>query len=282
MKKYNKIEFLNRLRLYFKQKWLMKKKDELNELISICDNDRRKILIYDLLQRFNYLDQGDLSIHLNNIADYIINKSCFEIDTTQLLSITNDDAADSGQKILDMIKIPLYKSGWRNPRTVNRFGRVVYHYEKGRKQIIIIDEFIGSGKTLRDRLNRLKTNITGDFEVRVCYIAGIESVIETLRKEGVEIYCSLPIKKGISEHFNGDALNEATEEMLILESKLSETISEKVLVNFSFGYGKAEALYTMEGCLGNTPNSVFPIFWWDKDNLNNHRNTLLTRVESGF
>ena len=65
-----------------------------------------------------------------------------------------------------------------------------------------------------------------------------------------------------------------------MESKLAKIIQEKKLEDYSFGYGKAEALYSLEN--GNTPNSVFPVFWWLKDEKGNERKTILTRYEKGF
>ena len=70
--------------------------------------------------------------------------------------------------------------------------------------------------------------------------------------------------------------------MLDLELKLAQWINDKELYKYSFGYGNAEALYTMEGCSGNTPNSVFPVFWWLFDLKEKKRSTLLTRYETGF
>jgi len=70
--------------------------------------------------------------------------------------------------------------------------------------------------------------------------------------------------------------------MLNMELRLAQTINNKNLYDYTFGHGGCEALYTSELCLGNTPNSVFPIFWWKKDIKHKKRNTLLTRYEKGF
>lgn len=277
-----KEEFHQLTNLYIRQKWLISKKEELKDLIDFCDNRESKDLIFSLLERFSYLDNDTLNFLLNDLSDYIINKTGFNENTTQLLSLTYDDEADSGQKILDNIKHPIFKKGWRQIKTVNLFGKSIPNFNKGKTEIIIIDEFIGSGKTLKSRINYLEKNITGDFKLKCCFIAGIKKTIDSLIEDGIDIYCPLQLDKGISEYYEGHKLTEAENLMLDLELKLAQFINKKDLYNYSFGYGRAEALYTMEGCNGNTPNSVFPIFWWLKDKQNRERKTILTRFEIGF
>ena len=87
----------------------MDKQDELLELVDFCDKKESKDLIFSLLDRFSYLNNGSLLVLLDNICDYIINSAKFKAETTQLLAMTYDDGADSGQKVLDLIKMPLFQ-----------------------------------------------------------------------------------------------------------------------------------------------------------------------------
>ncbi len=280
--KYKKEDFHNVINLYSKQDWLIPKENELSELIDFCESKGKKELIFSLLDRFHYLKNKTLNMILNSIADYIINDTGFNIETSQILAITYDDEADSSQKILDMIKMPLYQKGWRNFKTVNHYSSSIKNYKKGRFQIIVIDEFIGSGKTIRGRLKQLKNDIQGDFEIKYCFIAGIKNTVDKLQKEGFDIFCPLLLDRGISDFYIGEGLESANSIMLELETKLAPSINGKKIEDYSFGYGKAEALYSLEGCSGNTPNSVFPIFWWIRDKNEKERKTLLTRFEPGF
>lgn len=265
-----------------RQNWLMDKQDELLELVDFCEKKESKDLIFSLLDRFNYLNNGSLLVLLDNICDYIINTAKFNAETTQLLAMTYDDGADSGQKVLDLIKMPLFQKEWKGFETVNKIGKSGKYVKKGRTQIVLIDEFIGSGKTLRGRIAYLEKNIPDDFEIITCFIAGTRDTIEKLEDEGVKVFCALQLDKGISEYYKADELNKTEDLMLDLELKLAQWINEKELYQYSFGYGNAEALYTMEGCNGNTPNSVFPVFWWLFDLKEKKRKTLLTRYETGF
>jgi len=277
-----KEEYYKKTNLYIKQNWLIKKKEKLNELINFCETKDNKDLVFSLLDRFHYLNFETLALLLDDISEDIVVNSGFSEDTSQLLSLTYDDEADSSQRILDNIKNPLFEKGWRAIKTVNQFGKSRKNYVNGKTQIIIIDEFIGSGQTLRIRLDYLKKSLPGDFDLKCYFIAGIKETIETFSEEGLDIFCPLQLEKGISGFFKEQELEFATLNMKDIESKLAEKINEKKLKDYSFGWGSAEALYTMEGCLGNTPNSVFPVFWWLKDNKDKYRNTILTRVEAGF
>lgn len=282
MSKHNKEEFNSRLKLYFKQNWISAKKNELDELIAFCETKNNKKLIYSLLERFEYLDNFKLNYIYEELSDYIVNESEFCENKTQFLSMTMNEEADSSQKILDNIKHYIFKKGWRNITTVNNFNKYIRHYQNGKTQILLIDEFIGSGRTLLGRIDRIKREITGDFQLKCIFIAGMKDVVEKLSEDGIDIFCALELEKGITGFYSGQDLIEAEKNMLELENKLAQKINTKELSNYSFGYGKAEALYSMEGSLGNTPNSVFPVFWWLEDINGNKRNTLLTRYETGF
>lgn len=277
-----KSDYNNFTKLYVKQDWLFNKVHEIEELISFCDNNESKELIFNLLDRFSYLKYSSYNHLLKEIVDFIINQSGFGQFTTQLLALTRGSEPDSSQKVLDNIKNPLFNTGWRNHKLVNNFDLGFEFYTQGYTQIILIDEFIGSGKTLTNRIKILNNVMPGAFTLKCCFIAGIKEVIDNLVNNEIDIFCPLQLDRGISGHYTGEEFTQAVLLMKNLELKLATKINKKRLSTFSFGYGRAEALYTLEGCNGNTPNSVFPIFWWPKTANGYYRNHLLTRVESGF
>lgn len=276
---YKKKDYQQFMHLYSQQSWLVKKEPNIEELISTCETGVQKGLIFSLLERFHYLKEDALNMFLNEIANYIIDCG-FDINKTQVVACTFDEEADSGQKVLDMLKAPLYEKGWRNIKTVNNVGKVIKFVQKGKNQIVLVDEFLGTGKTLKSRISWLNKNNKEAIDIRCCSIAGMKTAITSLQATGIEIFCPLQLDKGISEFYKGDELNQAGKNMLFLESKLAPKINGKELTEYSLGYGKAEALYSMYN--GNTPNSVFPVFWWIKDFRGKERKTILTRCEKGF
>ncbi len=283
LKKHINKEDLNEIfKLYSKQSWLFDKEDNFLELLLLCEKAEHKKLIIQLLNDFHYLNSKVLANYLNLIADFIITDSGFSEDSCQIAAITYDDEADSSQKILDYIKMPLFKQGWDNFKPVNRYGATIKNFNEGRNQIIFIDEFVGSGSTILGRIKILKNDIKADFELKFCFIAGMDYGIKKIENEGYEVFCPLRLPKGISEKFSGEVLKTSMESMKELELKLEQNINEYELSKYSFGYNGAEALYSLEGCQGNTPNSVFPIFWWPKLDKSINRRTLLTRFERGL
>lgn len=281
-KKLKKEDFNRVYGLYPIQPWLCEKESFLIELIELCDTLEHKDLIIDLLREFNYLDQKVLNSFLNYVADCIINDSGFQEDICIIASITADDSADSSQKVLDYIKTPLFKMGWSNIITVNRFNDIPKHILKGKSQIILIDEFIGSGQTIHHRLRSTNGWPKTKFEIKFCFLAGMDYAIKDIEKNGYEVFCPLRLKKGISERYEETIVSNAIARMKELEEKLAQQINTHNLSTFSLGYNDTQALYSLESCLGNTPNSVFPIFWWPRFSNNSLRNTLLTRVEQGL
>ena len=268
--------------LYSNQPWLMDRENSFIELFLLCGSIEEKQLVFELLNEFHFLEEKTLDVFLTSIADFIINESGFEENKTQITALTFNEEADSSQKFLDYIKMYLHKQGWNKFKTVNSFKASIEYFGKGRTQMLFIDEFIGSGKTMLGRLRYLKEKLKQDVDLKICFIAGIDLAIKKIEDLGYEVFCPLRLPRGISDIYVDDELELKIELMLSLEKKLAQKINEKEFSNYSFGYGKAEALYSLEGQRGNTPNSVFPIFWWPRLLDGKSRNTLLNRFENGI
>ncbi len=280
MTKIKKQTLSKMFRLFEKQPWLAEKEKEnaLLDILDECPNFDYQELIFELLGNFHYMDSNIFGKYQQQIADFIVKDSNFDVDTTQVVATAYDNEADSSQAILQSLKVLLAKKGWGKVQTVNTIGKCV----KNKKlfQVILVDEFVGSGTTIVNRINWLKKNVTENIIIKCCFIAGIEFGLKKIERDcNIEIYCPLILKRGMTDFFDTDQLEKYHNIMLELENKDCHRLHEDKFQNYSLGYNKAEALYSAEGISGNTPNSVFPIFWWPLDKQGNKSQRILSRYE---
>ncbi len=263
-----------------KQNWLAEKEQELKELLFCCKKPEHKNLLFELLEEFSFINDALFKTYLNLIADYIINDSGFEIERTQIVGMAMDSTPDSSQWILQQLKPILTKRGWNNVKLITNFSKGVRYLNKeGKNQIILVDEFIGSGQSVKGRIDYLKKEAKGAYEIQACFIAGMEDGIKKIVDNFSSFKCFLPLKKGLSDKYDGEKLMEELRNMSELESELMQQVNNKSLNEYHLGYNQTESLYSS---FGNTPNSVFPVFWWPYDKKETLRNTLLIRNEEGF
>ena len=279
MKNYKRDDYNQLVSLYFKQRWLVNKKDELYNLIDISKTHTCTELVHSLLERFNYIDDNYYQFLLEEIAEYL-EDNIEDFSKTQFVALAYDANTDSSQKILYDLSNTLALRKIKGFESINQFGKAVSYFKKGYTNLVFIDEFIGSGRTLKGRNDWITKNLDLENQPHYIFLAGLKSSIDSLNE--LSIFCPLQMNKGITEYYEEEELSNNLQNMVNLESNLCPVINDKKLEDYSFGYGKAEALYTLEGCRGNTPNNVFPIFWWPKDNKNEDRLKLLTRRENGF
>ena len=279
MKNYKRDDYNQLVSLYFKQRWLVNKKDELYNLIDISKTHTCTELVHSLLERFNYIDDNYYQFLLEEIAEYL-EDNIDDFSKTQIVALAYDSNTDSSQKILYDLSNTLALRKIKGFESINQFGKAVSYFNKGYTNLIFIDEFIGSGRTLKGRNDWITKNLELENQPHYIFLAGLKSTIDSLNE--LSIFCPLQMNKGITEYYEEEDLRNNLQNMVNLESNLCPVINDKKLEDYSFGYGRAEALYTLEGCRGNTPNNVFPIFWWPKNNKNEDRLKLLTRRENGF
>jgi hypothetical protein len=276
----NKEDFNNYFELLPRQNWLTEKEEQMINLISSCKNKEQKKLIFELLEDFRYVDYKLFNRYLENIADYIINDSGFEIENTQIVGMVMDSNPDSSQWILQLLKPILTKKGWNNVKITPEFHRAVRKMNReGLTNLILIDEFIGSGQSVDGRLNYLEEKAKTEYKINACFLAGMENGINKVKSRFNDFKCLIPLKKGISDKYQSPLKEKAIQNMLDLENQLLPLINKKKLADYSFGFGKVEALYSSHG---NAPNSVFPFFWWPYDIKKEFRNSLLIRNEDGL
>ena len=130
----------------------------------------------------------------------------------------------------------------------------------------MVDEFIGTGKTIKNRINDLEKRIQqvrkdkgAQFTERivVCTLAAMDHAILELRREGIEVHAALEMPAGVSGRFRTCEAKRRCQIMQSIEGYLDQSRMKPFP---SLGYGQAEALFYARN--GNPPNSNFPIFWW--------------------
>lgn len=268
--------------LLTKQPWLARSEEQLESLIfNECNSAEQQELILDLLKRFCYLDTLKFQEKLNDLALSIVTDTELTDDTTIVVAVASGNGSDSSQYILYTLKPLFEKLGWRNYAHLSTFDRIasfINKNEKNYRDIVLVDEFIGSGQTIIGRVKTIKERLNdagiNDYSIRVKVVASTSYGLQELNKESISVETLITLHKGISDFYQHSQRAEKIDQMLELESILSEEYAGRELP--SLGFNRAEALYGRDD--GNSPNSVFPIFWWRFYKSGGVRNTLLTRA----
>lgn len=234
-------------------------------------------MILDLLGRFSYFEQAQYYNAVDLIADCIIDTWALNENRTQIVALSNDPYPDSSQYVVYDLRASLAKKGWNTPKMANQCGKA-RRYVQQYPFIIVVDEFIGTGDTVISRIQYMHNEIgqsgATQYEIRVCTLAAMDEGKSRIISEGINTYSTITLIKGITDYLTGADLEQAIESMLDLESDLKQEVNGNVLP--SFGYGKSEACYARDN--GNTPNNVFPLFWWKYQSNGKVRNPLLLRA----
>lgn len=260
--------------------WLINRDRELSELYRICDNDSQRDLLRDLLWSFHFFDDDIASLAYNEMLIYIENLN-LKPEETVVMALSDSNRADSSHHIANELKIVLdLDTKSYDVMSDSTVVTIKAQYAKGKRNFILVDDFTGSGSTIKKRYKKFMALDLKDVSLRFCIMSGMVDAIESIRKEGIEIFVAYEMKKGISDFYVKEEVPNKIKDMLGLEGKLNKRIKDTKLSKYTLGYKKSEALYMRKGT--NIPNNVFPIFWW-KEYLNGeHRVTLFKRSQFGY
>ncbi len=264
----NKDSFVLVSKLVLKQPWLIPKLDDLYEILYFdCSEEMSRNLIYELLDRFLYVDTAMHHAHMLDLALEIVSEPGISDENTQVVAMSADWNADSSLEIIYNLKPLMEGHGWRKYSLINRYTHALKTYNAtGQNNIILVDDFIGSGQTVLGRIKTIKAQFDGsnitDYTIRVKALSSTQAGLDNLIASGVHVTAQKIIKKGIDDFYDAPTAAEHRARMLAIESLLSPRYifggEEREMP--SLGYNGAQAVYCRENA--NTPNSVFPVFWW--------------------
>lgn len=285
-----------KLGLIEKQYWLDStyQQSALDRLFKECSDKEEADLLRKLLLKFKCSDPTDFYTFYESEAERITNDQTITRDNSIVGPTTDDELPDSSQDVIRPFSFFLRKK--RNILNVrNHFEHIKRFIESTNQaiiNIILLDDFIGSGKTIVTRINRCNGLIQANSNIQYCSFHIISLVVMDKGKmyiegNGATVSAKFILKRGISDNFIGTALTQAKDKMLRLESLLFNNPGNH---EYSFGFKKSEALYAKvlyesthpitgekDFVLDRTPNNVFPIFWWSKYENGTTRKPLLYR-----
>ena len=244
------------------QPWLKDESHALGELIDECANLDQQDLICRLLHRFLMLDHDAFGKAIQAIADHVQDDLGLVPSETYLVSLDDGKYADSAEFVLYALKNAAWKdSGWGMLNFVKPRSTVLEL--PVRKHIVLVDEFVGTGRTVMKSVKKLRAQLAEkelEYQIHFAAIAGMDAGRNCVSGVVADPFFAHVLQKGISDHASEGDVEKAIGEMKVMESRLAPQSPRGTLATHHLGYGKSEALYSRLG--GNTPNNVFPVFWW--------------------
>lgn len=276
----NKERFNLMLNIIRSQPWLGDKTDELEHvLFSECQCNTSRQLVSEIIDRFLYINREDNYKLIDSLANEIISKYSDRESSTLITAMGTGSATDSSQLVAYTLKPIMEKKKWRRHAIINDFGAVYKQYKKTKhNHIVLIDEFVGSGQTVLGRVESIHTQLKNagvqDYSIAVKVLVSTEFGLGNVTAAGIDMTAQRLVKKGIDDYYSSEDAAQHRDLMKFVERNLSAEYEGRAMP--SLGYNEAQATYYRED--GNTPNSVFPIFWWAFNCDGEDRHVLMTRA----
>lgn len=255
------------------------------DMIMSCRSKDDYTLISEMFKRLNdnIVDDSQNYALLYEMA-MAIKKNEIEGEHTAIcvMRMKSDPEADSSQAVINELKMAMTMAGgFKHTHSAVCFEEIERLYRrKGYRHFIVVDDFIGSGKTVAARYRYfLKLSLTG-ATISFYFLAGMAKGLSYCKNNNIPVHCCKIMCKGINGHYLGEDLLKRIRSMRYMESLLGDKSGNAQLKDNSFGYGQAEALYCRQ--FRNIPNSVFPIFWWKMNKDGSKRQSVFTRIQYGY
>ena len=262
-RKISRSEFMTLINLVGSQPWLQRVESALLDLLEFCDSQEDIALVSSLLIRTTSMTDSEFTNAISTLGTQIESNWLLDPKKTWLVSSNSKGNTDSSQEVLNRLKSYAWKSlDWRRDRFLTRYKEVESKLSSG-DCVVIVDDFVGTGRSMIKTIDWFKASLAKSgkrVRLTVAVVAGCKSGIEELKKQSLDVFATCEVDKSISDFYSGPDLAKARDRMRSLEDKLAVDVRSASFENYRFGYGSSEAMYRREG--GNTPNNVFPLFWW--------------------
>jgi len=268
--------------------------EALESLFKECSDEEETNMLVELISRFICSDEDTFMAFYISQAKNIVDDGTITAANCVIGPTTDDEKPDSSQHMCNTFR-NLLKHNGGNYNVKNHLHYVKTFIETTKEKnikVIILDDFIGSGDTMVNRIKRCKELVarneyTERSDFKVISFAAMERGKQYIEGHGVEVVTGCILRKGISDFLTEPNLSKARKNMLRIESLILRNPGAH---RYSFGYEQSEAVYakvmmktidpiTSENdiILDRAQDNVFPIFWLNEYIGGNLRKTLLYR-----
>lgn len=248
-------DFFYSFGLQLRYHWLWKRSNKLDDTIEKVVkpvNGARRLFV-KLIHKFKYIDHDHSQECINIIARYIKETWKCDQNTTLIMPVCTktNRYPDGSLKMVYDLRTAL--GGWKNKMVINFFDADDSHVAAG-CNVILCDDFIGSGSTMEKRIKRIRTKMSPSAKLYVVSLACMREARDSLfGNSGIYAFSPLLLDKGIKDK-SGNSV------MLSMEALLSPIYNKEEMAKCTLGYGGTGSLYYNEDY--RIPNNVYPIFWW--------------------
>jgi len=118
---------------------------------------------------------------------------------------------------------------------------------------VAVDDYVGSGTTAKDALQRLKKKNPTLVAMQVVTIAAQEAAINVLSSLGVPVFTDVRLRRGISD---------SSRLSVVKALKIMDSIESMLHIEAEFrrGYEQTEGIVSLQ----RTPNNTFPVYWTNR------------------
>ncbi|MDW3190939.1 MAG: hypothetical protein R8G66_01155 [Cytophagales bacterium] len=229
--------------------------DALSNLVANI-NEEQQDLILELLDRYHWIKFNESEPGVYQMLEFIdkISSSFKRLYIGPIIKISDDGKIKSGHGATYIIK----SLSPRTTRLKTSNTKFIDSYDglklKDNERLLVVDDYIGSGKTALIALNELNSIFKiPTSKITLVVFGAQESALDELQARGIDFYVYQKYKKGISDFYTDTSLTNKSELM-----KKVENLIPKLNRDYSFGMNQTEALVTFNE---RTPNNTFPIFW---------------------
>lgn len=278
--KINETAFYDIYGILDRYPWLKHSMCPLLELWNLCDEKSQQELIKELFERFTYID----GYQLEKVSNEIYSKTLewgFSPPNTYISAVADKDEVDGSIAGLQFLKNKFPSTeGWKEDYFYPTITKVA-HATRSNDNIILFDDFIGSGKTIIRKtkylLKTLDERSIKPASIKIITYAAMEFGIERINKEyDIEVFTPIKLKKGLTDFESPDSLQKKKDLIASLDQKLGKRFKKLRIEDHHMGYGESECLFQIQG--NNCPNNLFPIFWWPTLENGEKRETLFKRI----
>ena len=226
----------------------------------IKDNEEREICV-KLLENFEYYGRQRVNFYLKQLHEKLINDYHISNENTvySIIKKVNGQANSSMEYFIEYIQINRVSKKNRI-EDIGRMNRPKVN------QIVLIDDCIGTGNTVKEYIEMYKDDLKNK-KIYILVIYAIKEIADQLEEEllekgyHVEIICLNKKMKAFTKEVFKDKDEKQIQE--IKEKFIQLSKKHNIPKNFELGYGETEGLVAF---YNNTPNNTLGIFWVDNDN----------------